>query len=528
MSARPSAIALLFATAVLVPVPLARSAAPAIRVAVSDFQPGGATPEDQRSLGAGLQSMLTTDLAASSHITVVERARLADVRKELKLGHSAAADPATAAKLGRLAGASHLVTGTFTLVGNTLRLDARVIDVGTGRVALATDASGDKDTFFELEKKIAGAIISELGVTLTPKERASFARVQTADWQALRRFGDGLRLFEDADYDRALQALRDATERDREFKLAATTLESYERLVREIRSRAAVIEAEQDAKISLRGHDLRVQEQAVVDALSAVAARKEPGRPARLRRAVALYFMVRVLDDRNVEGVDRFARDRLLDAFVTRYVHEADGLFPDLPMVPEPVRGRHVAQVRIAYLGEDGDELVAPLRAAAPTLADTLRPMPFTESGSIAAEPRQPHGYHGTNATVSQLNDAMLDAIGEHAGPGAAAPPVLIIDRLGGALARTPETPGVGWDSSAEYVVRALSMVGDDGVTAIRRAHAKLFDALAPWTTGRLLPFVYGEHAPEEVAESVFSGADLRRLRELKQRYDAGNVFRAG
>ncbi|WP_206785122.1 FAD-binding oxidoreductase [Amycolatopsis sp. MtRt-6] len=202
--------------------------------------------------------------------------------------------------------------------------------------------------------------------------------------------------------------------------------------------------------------------------------------------------------------------------------------YPDLPMVPAPVRGRHVAQVRVAYLGEDGDDVVAPLRAVTPALADTLRRLPFTESGSIAAEPRQPHGYHGTNATVSQLNDAMLDAIVEHAGPGAAAPPVLIIDRLGGALARTPETPGVGWDSSAEFVVRALSLVGDDGVPAIRRAHAKLFDALAPWTTGRLLPFVYGEHAPEEVAESVFPAADLRRLRELKRRYDAGNVFRAG
>jgi hypothetical protein len=201
--------------------------------------------------------------------------------------------------------------------------------------------------------------------------------------------------------------------------------------------------------------------------------------------------------------------------------------YPDLPVLPEPLRGKHIAQVRIAYLGEDGDDLVAPLRAAAPTLLDTLKPMPFTESGSIAAEPRQPHGYHGTNATVSQLNDAVLDAVLEHAGPGAAVPTVLIIDRLGGALARTPETPGVGWDSAAEFVVRTLSVVGDDGVAVIRRAHAKLFDALAPWTTGRLLPFVYGEHPPAEVAESVHPAADLRRLRDLQRRYAAGNTFRA-
>ena len=63
-----------------------------------------------------------------------------------------------------------------------------------------------------------------IGVTLNPKERASFARIQTADWEAFRRFGDGLRLFDDADYDRSLEALRDATARDQEFGLARTTL----------------------------------------------------------------------------------------------------------------------------------------------------------------------------------------------------------------------------------------------------------------------------------------------------------------
>jgi FAD/FMN-containing dehydrogenase len=201
--------------------------------------------------------------------------------------------------------------------------------------------------------------------------------------------------------------------------------------------------------------------------------------------------------------------------------------YPDLPVVPEPLRGRHIAHVRIAYLGDGGAELVAPLRAAAPTLLDTLKPMPFRESGSIAAEPPHPHGYHGTNATVTQLTDAALDAVLEHAGPGAPVPTVLIADRLGGALARTPEHPGVGWDSAAEFVVRALSVVGDGGVAAVRQAHAKLFDALAPWSTGRLLPFVYGEHEPAEVARSVHPAGELTWLREVKRRYDPAGVFRA-
>jgi FAD/FMN-containing dehydrogenase len=195
---------------------------------------------------------------------------------------------------------------------------------------------------------------------------------------------------------------------------------------------------------------------------------------------------------------------------------------PDLPFLPEPIRGKHVANVRIAYLGDDGDKLVAPLRAAAPVLLDTLKRLPYTDSGSIASDPPHPHPYHGTNATVAVLNDGMLTSILEHAGPGAPVETVLIIDRLGGELARRPAN-GVGWDSAAEFVVRALSVV-EDGVEPIRRAHAKLFDALAPWSTGRLLPFLYGEHSAAELA-AAFPAGDVARLKRLKAEYDPAGRF---
>ncbi|VVJ15279.1 FAD-dependent oxygenase [Amycolatopsis camponoti] len=191
---------------------------------------------------------------------------------------------------------------------------------------------------------------------------------------------------------------------------------------------------------------------------------------------------------------------------------------PDLPFLPEPIRGKHVANVRIAYLGDDGDQLVKPLRTAAPVLLDTLKRLPYTDSGSIASDPPHPHPYHGTNATVEVLNDAMLASIVEHADTET----VLIIDRLGGELARRP-AEGVGWDSKAEFVVRALSVVEDD-VETIRRAHAKLFDALAPWSTGRLLPFLYGEHSAGELA-TAFPAGDRARLKQLKAKYDPAGRF---
>ncbi|OXM57487.1 FAD-binding oxidoreductase [Amycolatopsis thailandensis] len=201
---------------------------------------------------------------------------------------------------------------------------------------------------------------------------------------------------------------------------------------------------------------------------------------------------------------------------------------PDLPMVPEPLRGQHVAQIRIAYLGDaaEGERLVAPLRAAAEPLGDTLAEIPFTESGKIANEPPFPHGYRADNVTVSELNDTMLDAILEHAGPGAPVPTVVLLDLLGGALSDQPEHPGVDWDREAAFTVRALSVVDDASPAEIKAAHGKLFDVLKPWSTGKLLTFVYGESDAAEEASKVYSAADLRRLAQVKAAVDPANRFR--
>ncbi len=330
---------------------------PAIRVAVIDFQGSGAI-NGYESLGAGLQSMLTTDLASAHSIAVVERTQLAALRREMKLSRSAAADPKTALRVGKLAGATHLVTGTFTLVGNELRLDARTIEIATGRVVLATDAKGERDAFFELEKKLANAIVAGIGVSLSPKERATMARIQTADLEAFRRFGDGLSLFDDADYDKSLDALREATARDQEFGLARTTLETYQKMADEIRSRADVLDAEKRVKSAQARRQLRVEEQAVIDRLMAVAARKGPS--DRKQRVAALFCAIRILTDgMDDEGLDRFARMRLRDALVTRYVREADGLFPDMPIVPFQPMGERWGQPDAPKSPADVDRAIA-------------------------------------------------------------------------------------------------------------------------------------------------------------------------
>ena len=103
-----------------------------VRLAVLEFA-DASSEEAYGDLGKGLQSMLTTDLSNVPDTDMVERARLQEILSELELGESGKVAPATAAKIGQLSGATHLVDGSYTVVGENMRLDARLVEIGTHR-----------------------------------------------------------------------------------------------------------------------------------------------------------------------------------------------------------------------------------------------------------------------------------------------------------------------------------------------------------------------------------------------------------
>jgi FAD/FMN-containing dehydrogenase len=69
---------------------------------------------------------------------------------------------------------------------------------------------------------------------------------------------------------------------------------------------------------------------------------------------------------------------------------------PPLPGLPEPLRGTFAVSLRFAYNGsaEDGERMIAPLRAVAPAVLDTVADMPYTEVASIHNEPTEPLPYY--------------------------------------------------------------------------------------------------------------------------------------
>jgi TolB-like protein len=197
-----------------------------LRVAVMDFTPASTAAEFE-PLGAGLQSMITTDLGELPTFVLVERARLKDIQAELHLSQTGAVDKATAAKIGSLAGASHLLVGSFTVVGGKMRIDARLFSVASGEVALSEKMEGAQSSFFELEQKLVRKIVDSVGVKLGRKEKADLAKPQTTDFEAFEKFSQGIALADDKKGPEAIAAMQAAVAKDPNFALAATKLSQF-------------------------------------------------------------------------------------------------------------------------------------------------------------------------------------------------------------------------------------------------------------------------------------------------------------
>ncbi|MGW3344882.1 FAD-binding oxidoreductase [Nonomuraea rubra] len=201
---------------------------------------------------------------------------------------------------------------------------------------------------------------------------------------------------------------------------------------------------------------------------------------------------------------------------------------PDVPAIPEPMRGRHTVHVRIACAAGDpgaGERLVAPLRAIGP-MSDTLGELAYAEAGSIHNDPVAPGAAESGTAMLGELDATAVQAILDLAGPHAPVPHVVELRHLGGRLGHPPAVDNAVGNRDARYLLNVVSRLERADLAQIRPAHARLFEAIAPWSTGgRFLNFMNGENAATQV-RSAYNATDYRRLTGLKAVHDPENIFR--
>ncbi|WP_282794739.1 FAD-binding oxidoreductase [Streptomyces sp. CC224B] len=204
-------------------------------------------------------------------------------------------------------------------------------------------------------------------------------------------------------------------------------------------------------------------------------------------------------------------------------------VYPDLPQLPPHLRGRYLVTVRVAFTGpaEEGERLVAPLRAIGPAVSDDLRELPYTESHTIHSDPDFPHAYYGDNRMLAELDLPGFERLLALTGPGAGHMHVVQLNHLGGALARP--AGGVGRTANAvphrdaAWLVRLLSPLEGTDRTALREFYARVLEPLEPAALGRALNFTF---AGGDRPEGLYDEETRKRLAGLKATYDPANLFR--
>jgi TolB-like protein len=202
---------------------IARADAP-VTVAVSYFDNNTGQAELD-PLAKGLADMLITDLSQLSALRIVERQKLNQVLAELKLSRSKFIDPKTAQRLGKGLAAQYILSGGYTLAGDTLRIDARVFNVQTGAVLTSERVEGKREEFFAIEKDIADLLIGALTLKLAPAERSKLRANPTQSFEAWRSYSSGLDAQDKGDVARARAEFQKALAADPNYRAARTATE---------------------------------------------------------------------------------------------------------------------------------------------------------------------------------------------------------------------------------------------------------------------------------------------------------------
>ncbi|MBB5790767.1 FAD-binding oxidoreductase [Jiangella mangrovi] len=198
--------------------------------------------------------------------------------------------------------------------------------------------------------------------------------------------------------------------------------------------------------------------------------------------------------------------------------------FPDLPFLPDLLRGRSLVAVDSTYLGPaaEAEELLRPLDKIGGTDLDNRRSMPVADLGSICAEPTDPSPGTSRAELLLELDDTVAATLLDRP-----ITPLLSVQlrRLGGALARPASDGGACGQLAEPYLLYTFGVPATPQIAAeVRRRQTEIAEALLPYTSGRK-PFTF--LAGGDRAGAAFPTDDLGRLRAIKQARDPHGVFRS-
>jgi FAD/FMN-containing dehydrogenase len=204
---------------------------------------------------------------------------------------------------------------------------------------------------------------------------------------------------------------------------------------------------------------------------------------------------------------------------------------PQLPALPEPLRGASVLHLRFTHLGPapEGERLLAPMRRLAPALLDAVGETPYTSIDTVHRDPVEPIPYWDRSAMLRELPDPAIGALIETAGPDADWPLFGVeLRSLGGAMNREPAVPNAISIRGLPYLLFTFGIGGLGEGARILGYLDRLMRRMEPWSGPRnYVSFLAPDaSARPDALREIYGPEIYSRLARVKKAHDPLNLFR--
>ncbi|MGV0772279.1 FAD-binding oxidoreductase [Mycobacterium syngnathidarum] len=203
---------------------------------------------------------------------------------------------------------------------------------------------------------------------------------------------------------------------------------------------------------------------------------------------------------------------------------------PPLPGIPEPLAGKFTVAVRYAALGDfaEAQRLLAPMRAVATAVLDTVAVMPYAAIGAVHADPVDPMPIYEHHTLLRELTAETVEVLLAAAGPDSGSVQTIVeVRMLGGALAREARHRSAFCHRDAAFAVAVIGVLAPPAAELVVPQAGALIVALSQWSSGgQIANFAPSEDAGRAVR--VYDEQTRHWLAALGDRHDPAGVFRCG
>ncbi|MBU0637224.1 MAG: FAD-binding oxidoreductase [Planctomycetes bacterium] len=205
-------------------------------------------------------------------------------------------------------------------------------------------------------------------------------------------------------------------------------------------------------------------------------------------------------------------------------------LAPPAPWLPKEIHGKPIILIFVCHSGdiEEGEAIVAPMRAFGKPVADIITRRPYTQMQSML-DATQPKGrrYYWKSHYLPEVDPMAIEVLIDHAARISSPHSAILLFHLQGAIGELPANHSPVGNRDAAFVLNIAGSWENAADDAANLRWARdCFEATQAFSTGGTYINFLNEEEGQDRIQAAYGKPNLARLAVLKKQYDPDNLFR--